>query len=148
MYKLLLLLFLVSLGHIVSASPVPESDRILGKWISSDQKLIVLVYKEKDHYKAKIVWFNDDPGKAMDEWRDKHNPDPSLRDRKIVGLEILSGLKYDEKSGTWEDGMIYDAQHGRQWNAAGYIDKDGILKVKGYWHFKIIGRTMSFRRTT
>jgi uncharacterized protein (DUF2147 family) len=148
MYKLLLLLFLVSSGLNVSASPVPESDRILGKWISSDQKLIVLVYKEKEHYKAKIVWFNDDPSKAMDEWRDKHNPDPALRNRKILGLEILSGLKYDDKSGTWEDGTIYDAQHGRQWNAAGYIDKDGTLKVKGYWHFKIIGRTMIFRRTT
>ena len=29
------------------------------------------------------------------------------------------------ESRTWEGGKIYDAQHGKQWDAAGYIDKDG-----------------------
>jgi uncharacterized protein (DUF2147 family) len=145
MYKFLSLLFFFSL-NLQSHATVPESDRICGKWISSDKKLIVEVYKEREQFKAKIVWFNDDPSKPMEEWRDKHNPDPALRNRRIVGLEILNGLKYDNDSHTWEGGKIYDAQHGKQWDAAGYIDKDGTLKVKGYWHFKILGRTMIFRR--
>ncbi len=107
---------------------------------------MVQVYKEKNQFRAKIIWFNDDPSKPMQEWRDKHNPDPALRNRKLVGLEILNGLRYDADSHTWEGGTIYDAQHGKQWDAAGYIDKDGLLKVKGYWHIKIIGRTMTFKR--
>ena len=145
MFKFLSLLFFVSL-NFQSHAAIPESDRICGKWISSDKKLIVEVYKDQGKFKAKIVWFNDDPSKPMEEWRDKHNPDPALRNRRIVGLEILSGLKYDTDSHTWEGGKIYDAQHGKQWDAAGYIDKDGSLKVKGYWHIKIIGRTMVFKR--
>jgi uncharacterized protein (DUF2147 family) len=145
MFKFLSLLFFVGL-NFQSHAAVPESDRICGKWISSDKKLIVEVYKDQGKFKAKIVWFNDDPSKPMEEWRDKHNPDPALRNRRIVGLEILSGLKYDTDSHTWEGGKIYDAQHGKQWDAAGYIDKDGSLKVKGYWHIKIIGRTMVFKR--
>jgi uncharacterized protein (DUF2147 family) len=145
MFKFLSLLFFVGL-NFQSHAAIPESDRICGKWISSDKKLIVEVYKDQGKFKAKIVWFNDDPSKPMEEWRDKHNPDPALRNRRIVGLEILSGLKYDTDSHTWEGGKIYDAQHGKQWDAAGYIDKDGSLKVKGYWHIKIIGRTMVFKR--
>jgi uncharacterized protein (DUF2147 family) len=146
MIKYLALLFFIFLSFHTSADAIMESNKILGKWVSSDKKLIVQVYKEKDQFRAKIVWFNDDPSKPMEEWRDKHNPDPALRNRKIVGLEILNGLRYDEDSHSWEGGKIYDAQHGKQWDAAGYIDKDGSLKVKGYWHIKIIGRTMVFHR--
>lgn len=145
MIKFLSLLFFIGF-HVQSHGAISESDRILGRWISSDKKLIVEVYKEKEQFKAKIVWFNDDPSKPMAEWRDKHNPDPTLRNRRILGLEILNGLRYDEKSHSWEGGTIYDAQHGKQWDAAGYIDKDGTLKVKGYWHFKFIGKAMLFKR--
>jgi len=146
MYKYIAFIFFISLGFNTSAGVAPESDRICGKWISTEKNLIVQVYKENDQFRAKIVWFHDDPSKPMEEWRDKHNPDPALRNRKIVGLEVLSGLKYDVESRSWEGGKIYDAQHGKQWDAAGYIDKDGLLKVKGYWHFKILGRTMTFKR--
>jgi uncharacterized protein (DUF2147 family) len=145
MFKYLALLFL-SIYHFQAPVNVPESDRILGKWKSSDNKMIVEVYKEKGEFRAKIIWFNDDPSKPMDEWRDKHNPNPALRNRKILGMDVLSDLKYDAGSHSWEDGTIYDAQHGKEWGAAGYIDKDGLLKVKGYWHFKIFGKTMIFKR--
>jgi uncharacterized protein (DUF2147 family) len=145
MFRYLLFLFVITAVKTI-ADTVPESDRILGKWKSTDNKMIVEVYKDKGEFRAKIIWFNDDPSKPMDEWRDKHNPNPALRNRKILGMDVLSDLKYDPKSHSWEDGTIYDAQHGKLWGAAGYIDKDGLLKVKGYWHFKIFGRTMIFKR--
>jgi uncharacterized protein (DUF2147 family) len=145
MYKLLSIVLFLCLG-LQSMAEAPESDRICGKWVSADKKLIVEVYKSGGAYGARIVWFNDDPSKPMNEWRDKHNPNPALRNRRILGMEILSGLKYDSDSHSWEGGKIYDAQHGRQWDAAGYIDRDGTLKVKGYWHFKLFGRTMDFTR--
>jgi uncharacterized protein (DUF2147 family) len=146
MFKSLALIFLIHLGFSAAADTVQNCDRICGKWISTDKNLIVQVYKDNDHFKAKIVWFQDDPTFPMDEWRDKKNPDPLLRTRRILGLNILSDLKYDPDSHSWEDGMIYDAQHGKEWNASAYINNEGLLKVKGYWHFKIFGRTMTFKR--
>lgn len=128
------------------ADTVQNCDKICGKWMSSEKNLIVQVYKTGGQFKAKIVWFSDDPGKPMDEWRDSHNPDPSLRTRRILGLEILKDLKYDADGNSWEDGIVYDAKHGRDWNASAYIDKKGALKVRGYWHLKLIGRTMTFYR--
>lgn len=61
-------------------------------------------------------------------------------------MEVLNGLKYDTDSNSWEDGMVYDAKHGHTWNAAAYIDKKGLLHVRGYWHLKILGRTLIFRK--
>ncbi|HTD99173.1 MAG TPA: DUF2147 domain-containing protein [Mucilaginibacter sp.] len=146
MFKCLALIFFINLGVYVQADTVPNCDQICGKWLSSEKNLMVEVYKAGDHFKARIVWFNDDPSKPMGEWCDTKNPDPALRTRKILGMNVLSDLKYVAHSNSWEDGMIYDAKNGKEWNASAYINKQGLLKVKGYWHFKIFGRTMTFKR--
>lgn len=122
-------------------------EQICGKWQSAEKNLIVQVYKVDDEFKARIVWFNDDDdSKPLDYWTDKKNPDPALRSRKILGLNVLEKLVYDADSNSWEEGVIYDAKNGRHWNSSAYIDKEGHLRVKGYWHFKFIGKTMKFNR--
>ncbi|WP_374951443.1 DUF2147 domain-containing protein [Mucilaginibacter sp.] len=123
------------------------SEMICGKWQTEEKNLTVQVYKVDDEFKAKIIWFsNKGETKKMEEWTDKKNPDPVLRTRKILGMNVLEKLVYSPESNSWEDGIIYDAKNGRHWNSSAYIDKDGKLKVKGYWHFKFIGKTMTFIR--
>ena len=100
----------------------------------------------KGEFVANITWFSDTEGKPMNYWKDKRNPDPKLRNRTILGMSILRDLEYDKVEGTWENGKVYDSKHGKEWNASAAIDKDGRLKVRGYWHFKWIGKTMSFHR--
>ncbi|MDB5134704.1 MAG: hypothetical protein JWP37_1307 [Mucilaginibacter sp.] len=146
MFKCLAFIFFISLSVGTHADAVPGCDQICGKWMSSEKNLIVQVYKDKDHFRAKIIWFKDDPSKPMGEWSDAKNPNPSMRTRKILGMDVLDDLKYDTKSNSWEDGTIYDAKNGKEWSASAYISKQGLLKVKGYWHFKIFGRTMVFKR--
>jgi uncharacterized protein (DUF2147 family) len=131
----------------VKAPGTAASEQICGKWQSVDKNLVIAVYKENNEFRAKIVWFDDDDdSKEMDYWTDKRNPDPALRTRKILGMNVLEKLIYDSKNNSWEDGMIYDATHGRSWNSSAYINKEGLLKVKGYWHFKFIGKTLTFKR--
>jgi uncharacterized protein (DUF2147 family) len=143
----LVLLFFVHAGYNAPKNIGADSDRVCGKWMSSENSLVVQVYKNGDRFKAKVVWFKDHPAAIpMEECCDKHNPNPALRNRKLVGMDVLNGLKYDAESDSWEDGIIYDAQQGKEWNASAYINKEGLLKVKGYWHWKIFGRTMSFKR--
>jgi uncharacterized protein (DUF2147 family) len=129
------------------ATTMAAADRVCGKWEFAEKNLVIQVYREAGEFKAKIVWFDDkDDSKPLDYWKDDQNPDPALRSRKILGMNVLEKLTYNEDTNTWEDGMIYDAKHGRHWNSSASIDKDGSLKVKGYWHFKFIGKTMTFRR--
>jgi uncharacterized protein (DUF2147 family) len=142
-FFVIFLLVGVSIGKTASAQ---NRDRVCGKWMSSDKNITVEVYRAGDQFKGRIIWFNDDPSKPMEEWRDSHNPDPALRTRRILGMDVLRGFKYNSSDNSWEDGIIYDAKHGRDWNASAYIDDHGLLKVRGYWHFKIFGKTMTFRR--
>jgi uncharacterized protein (DUF2147 family) len=146
MLKYVAIILLLFPALSLDADTVPKSDIICGKWLAAEKNLIVEVYKSGGMFKGKIVWFADEPGEPMAGWTDKHNPDPKLRDRKILGLDVLRDLKYDAGDNSWEDGLIYDAKHGKEWNAAVYIDKNGVMKVKGYWHLKIFGRTMVFTR--
>jgi len=126
----------------------PECDKICGKWMSAQKNLIVQVYKEGDSFRAKIVWFSDkdDPSRPMDVRTDYKNPDKALQDRKVIGMNVLDGLQYIPKTDSWENGEIYDAMSGHTWSSAAYIAPNGELKVTGYWHFKFIGRTLTFVR--
>jgi uncharacterized protein (DUF2147 family) len=128
------------------AQSIPAKERICGKWESVHKTLRIKIFMQHNQFKAIITWFSDTEGKPMSYWTDRRNPDPKLRSRKILGMSILSGLEYHPKTNSWENGRVYDSLHGRYWNASAYIDKKGLLRVRGYWHFKFIGRTMVFRR--
>lgn len=142
-YNAIIFLFIIFACTDASAQ-ILKMHEICGKWQSTDNELTIQVYMQDNEYKAKIVWFSNTGGKPMDYWKDVHNPDPALRNRKILGMSVLSELKYNADTNAWEDGIVYDSKHGKEWNASAYIDKKGILRVRGYWHFKFIGRTMDF----
>ena len=143
---LFLLIFILSTA-IAKAQTASKADRLCGKWISDEKNLIVEVYKDKNEYRAKIVWYkNEDQSKSMEEWTDKHNPDQSLRSRKILGMNVVDNLVYNSKSDSWEHGTIYDAKTGHYWDASARLINDGLLKVTGYWHLKFIGRSMIFKK--
>jgi uncharacterized protein (DUF2147 family) len=128
--------------------PTDPGDRICGKWRSEKKNCIVQVYRDGNDFKAKLIWFDDtdDKTKRMEDRVDYKNPDKALRTRKLIGMNVLEQLEYQPKTDSWENGMIYDAQSGKKWNSSAYLTSDGLLKVNGYWHFKFIGRTMTFHR--
>lgn len=145
-YLISIIIFSQFVVFAANAQTVPPREKICGRWESTNNSLIITISLVKNEYRAVIDWFSDTEGKPLDYWKDRHNPDPKLRNRKIHGMSILRNLTYHADTDSWEDGMIYDSKHGKEWNASAYIDGQGLLRVKGYWHFKFIGRTMKFRR--
>lgn len=145
--KYLILLIFTASSSIIIAQNSP--DAIIGKWMAIPQKnLIVEVYKYRNEYKGKILWFNDndDKTKPMNTRLDEKNVNPALRRRKVLGLEVLDNMVYNLKNNSWENGKIYDAKSGKMWNAAARITKDTILQVRGFWHFEFIGQNMIFKK--
>ncbi len=143
--------FFIVVFTLISGVSVAQNnpDAIVGKWITFPQKnLIVEVYKDRNEYKAKIDWFNDrdDPSKPMNKRLDENNPEPALRNRKLLGMQVLQSLLYNASSNKWESGKIYDAKSGRTWSSMAWLTKDGILRVRGFWHFEFIGKNMNFKR--
>lgn len=125
-----------------------HQDRILGTWLSTTGGLKVEVFKTGNEYKAKVLWFDDsdDSSKPMETRTDEQNPDQTLRKRKIIGLEVLNKLTYNPHTKQWHHGIIYDANSGREWSSSVSLLKNDLLKVKGYWKFEFIGKSMMFRR--
>lgn len=144
--KFLFLVIVTLSGAVITQAQPKARERICGKWENKEKTLRIQIYMVKNDFRAKIIWFSDTEGKPMSYWKDKRNPNPALRNRTILGMEILRGLKYNDEEKTWENGMVYDSKHGKEWNASAYIDKKGLLRVRGYWHFKFIGKTMTFHR--
>lgn len=121
---------------------------IEGKWISDDGKIIVEIFKNGNAYRGKVVWFSDGGNKndPMALRTDKYNPNPSLRQRKLLGMEVLTGLTYNSDDGDWQNGKIYDALSGKTWSASASLASNGDLNVRGFWHFEFLGKTMTFLR--
>ena len=59
---------------------------------------------------------------------DRFNPDERLRERSLVGIHILSGLRPVGED-TWDGGTIYDPTSGRSYSCAVSLDGDDRLVV-------------------
>ncbi|TXF74833.1 DUF2147 domain-containing protein [Chryseobacterium sp.] len=138
-----LLLFLA-----IQISAQTSKNDVLGRWISSDKSVAVNVYKEGNNFKAKVIWFDErlGSGTPMNTRKDTHNPEEDLRNRKIIGMDVLENLNYNSENQRWENGKIYDASSGRTWDTFAEIQKNGKLYVRGFWKFSWIGKTLYFSR--
>ena len=131
-------------NYVVPTSP---SDAILGDWMSVENNLKVHVFKENGQFKATIAWFDENGYKCkMNECTDEMNPDPALRSRKILGLQVLSGLEYDATENMWINGEIYDSNSGDTYDSVVKMPEKDKLYVRGYYLFEWLGKTLEFYR--
>ncbi len=136
------------LAGIIKARAQNDENAIIGKWESVEKNLIVEVYKQANTFKAKIAWFydEDDTITPINERLDIKNPNKSLRDRKILGLQVLSGLVYNPKQKRWVNGKIYDSSSGRTWSATVWLTDENTLNVRGFYLVRWLGKTLIFKR--
>lgn len=131
-------------------------DAIVGLWQTEPDDgdfAHVRITREPDGtYSGKIVWLNqpDFPASEGPEWEgkpkvDRKNPDPDLRSRPIIGLQIVEGFHYDGDN-VWVDGSIYDPKKGKTYSCKMTLRDDGDLFVRGYIGFSFIGRTTTWKR--
>ena len=100
------------------------SQEVLGKWLTEAGDAQVEIYQQGDKLNGKIVWLAQGP-----ETTDKHNPDAKLQSRKLMGVNILSGLSKSKNK--WEGGKIYNPKNGKSYKCSMWLEGDK-LKVRGY----------------
>lgn len=135
----------VSLAQPVDLSGVWEMDN--GK-----EKAHIEIVETDGVYSGRIVWLenpifppNDPKGMAGQPRIDRLNPDPELRTRPIIGLQILSGLRPAGEN-SWQDGRIYAPDRGDSYQCKASLTRDGVLEVRGFVGFSLFGRTMRWVR--
>lgn len=100
------------------------SQDVLGKWVTEGGDSQVEITKNGDKVSGKIIWL-----KAGKDKLDSKNPDAALKTRKLVGSNILTGLKL--KGEKWEGGKVYNPKNGKTYKCVIWTE-DGKLKVRGY----------------
>ena len=132
------------LAAVLVSMTAASAQDVLGKWKLENGTAIVEVYQQGDVFNGKIVWLQKptepDGSPAVDDL----NPDPKLRTRQVLGLNMLSNLK---KSGNeYTGGSIYDPGNGKTYNCSMKVEGK-VLKVRGSLDKKgLLGRTMDWFR--
>ena len=76
---------------------------------------------------------------------DLENPDPNLRSRSLLGLEVGDDLRKEDlrKKGALWQGRIYDPRSGT-WYKSRLSIVDGRLNIRGYIGMPMLGQTRVF----
>jgi uncharacterized protein (DUF2147 family) len=78
-----------------------------------------------------VVWIKNPLDKTTGKPQlDAKNPDPALRTRPIVGLQLIKDFK-PASGGRWTGGTIYDPESGKTYASKLALNPDGTLKVEG-----------------
>ncbi|WP_089357720.1 DUF2147 domain-containing protein [Ekhidna lutea] len=113
------------------------SQSIVGKWKTIDDesgkpRSVVEIYEKGGKYFGKIVKLYREPGE---------DPDPICEEcgdhragQKVIGMEIISDMKYDKGDNEYRKGEILDPENGNIYDCKLWVE-DGNLKVRGYLLF-------------
>lgn len=141
--KLLSLFFLFSFCFLsLGVSAQNNADRVLGTWLNEDGDAHIEITEEDGIFSGRLVWLkfpiDEETGKPK---LDKRNPDEKLQSRPTMGLEMLTGFRYDSDDKEWTDGEIYDPKSGKTYSCYMEFDDNGKLKIRGYIGISLIGKT-------
>lgn len=110
-----------------------------GIWYNEEKDAKIKIYQDDNgDYTGKIVWLKN-PTENGEPRLDEKNNDKDLRDRELIGLQILSG--FEKKGKKLKGGEIYDPKSGKTYSCKIKPKGDDTLKVRGYVGVSLLGRT-------
>ncbi|MDY0077112.1 MAG: DUF2147 domain-containing protein [Bacteroidales bacterium] len=141
--KILSFLFILTFSIAsFGVSAQNNADRVLGKWLNEDGDAHIEITEQDGVFTGKLVWLkfpiDEETGKPK---LDKKNPDEKLKTRPTLGLEMLTGFRYDSSNKEWTDGEIYDPKSGKTYSCYMKFEDSGRLKIRGYIGISLIGKT-------
>lgn len=142
----LLLPFCLLFVVLAAFAPAKNPDAVVGTWLNGTKKGHVQIYKQGNQYYGKLIWLKEpnDPETGKPK-TDNKNTNASLRSRPILGLNLMSGLKYDGDN-VWADGKIYNPEDGKEYNCKMTLKDNNTLDVRGYVGISLIGKTQTWVR--
>lgn len=134
-----LLLVLAPFTGALAADQKADPSAINGVWKSKSGGY-VQIYPQGDHWEGTVVGSSDGVARY-----DKNNPDPKLKGRRLLGVTLLKGLKY-QGGNEWDDGSIYDPNNGKTYSAKATLTGSDSLEVRGYMGISLLGRNQTWHR--
>ena len=152
MVKAALSFFLLMLWPVSDPALAAAADALLGIWNTPGGKGQIEVFRCGKCYCGKIVRLSEpfyppgDRGGMGGRPRvDRNNPDPALRQRPALGLEIMRGFVF-EGDNRWVGGCVYDPESGNTYKSRLTLKSPNVLYVRGYIGIPLLGRTSVWHR--
>lgn len=111
---------------------------IAGQWKTIDDtsgkpRSVVEIYGNGGKYYGKIVRLFREPGEETDPICEECPG--KKKNQKVIGMEIITGMQYDEEDSEFSDGEILDPENGNVYDCKIWLGEDGKLRVRGYLLF-------------
>lgn len=115
---------------------------IIGKWKmvgmkSGKERSLIRIYEKEGKYHGKVIEIYTKPGADQNPVCDKCDDD--RKDQPVLGMDIITDLEYNGRTGDYKGGRILDPATGDEFDCKAWLGKDGYLRVRGYLFF--IGKT-------
>lgn len=136
--KKLLSLTILSI-FVLSVSVSAQHEEITGLWKTIDDetgrvKSVVKIYVNDGKLYGDIVKLFRLPDEDPDPICKECDEDDPRKDKKILGMTIITEMELDEDDNEWEDGEILDPKKGKVYDCKLWVE-DEKLQVRGYVAF-------------
>ncbi|MDD5287309.1 MAG: DUF2147 domain-containing protein [Desulfuromonadaceae bacterium] len=128
-----------------------QPGEILGIWKTEMDESKVEVFRCGEKICGKIIWLKNpkyldsNDGEIGTPIIDRKNPDPAVRSRPLIGLQILDGFT-TEGGNIWGNGTCYDPKSGNTYRGKIHLAAPDRLELRGYIGIPLFGRTSVWRR--
>ena len=129
-----------------------DGTEIIGIWDNEDNRAKIEIFHCGERYCGKIVWLRqplyptgEKEGMEGKPRADLENPDPELRSRPLLGLQIMQGFAYSGND-TWDEGRIYDPESGKTYRGKITLVSPHRLELRGYVGIPLFGRSSVWTR--
>jgi len=115
-----------------------------GVWLI-DGRAAVQIYDCSGLMCGRVVWLKvpRNPLGQLD--RDKHNPDPALRQRQLCGLTMLRNLR-PAGANRWSDGWFYNPDDGKTYRVSAELASANVITARIYVGVPLLGQTRTLVR--
>jgi uncharacterized protein (DUF2147 family) len=147
--KIILFFTTVLFTATTAFSAVPGN--VTGMWKTDGGDSQLELFRCGTQICGKIIWLKtpnyidrkDGPVGASK--TDRKNPNPSLRNRPILGLQVMSGFT-DLGGNKWDNGSSYNPESGKTYKSKLYLASAKRLELRGYVGCSLFGRTLVLTR--
>lgn len=126
-------------------------EEIVGRWRTAGDSSEVEFYRCGEKLCGKVAWLkntnyiNSKDGPIGTPKTDRKNPDATLQNRSILGLQVIEGLTATGEH-RWENGSCYDPESGNSYKCKIHLASPGQLEIRGFIGFSVLGRTYTLTR--
>jgi uncharacterized protein (DUF2147 family) len=121
---------LITFTGLSCANVLASDGEPLGIWLTADGESHIRIAHCGQALCGDVVWLREPADRYGNPYVDTNNPNPSLRDRQLLGMTIFFDLLPTSPGDEWR-GRVYNPKDGDTYLAFISIQSEQRLKVRG-----------------